>query len=178
MAIRLTAVIPTGELQQMVTEAIRDQIGDAALYCDNFQFIACMFNEILCDAKALDPQLHVDFFEYNDRLGTPEWIEEGLTADEILTAYNIPIDVVWPICARVKHFIEDLINYALGGIEYNRHYTFRLNLSGDIVLNEHEHTPVMTNSPSPEETMIQSIQQGIDNGDWYPEQLRRLAGRH
>ena len=61
----------------------------------------------------------------------------------------------------------------MGPIDPTHSYTYELSNIGDIRIIDFG---VSWNPQPDENTLIAEIRKGVENGDWYPEHLRRLAG--
>lgn len=169
-------IIPGSEALGYLLMELRVYLGPAAEYCNLFEFIECLMNEIICDSKGLDSQ-HAEPFMQTDGFQRT-WIKFSKTPDEIIGDYGIPTDIVYGLYAKIKVEIERQIYQVFGGLDETMDYRFYLQASGDIVLEEH--TPPRQRqfnvSPSPPiDDFIESVRQGLENGDWYPENIRRLV---
>lgn len=168
-------VIPTGEAQNYLRNTLHQFIGAPALQMNTLEFIACVFNEILCDSKALDCQEVEPFYRYDPIMDVPGWVTDHKTADEILFDYGLPSDPTYQVYKFVKHGLENIVYGITGGLDENLDYEFKMSLFGDIRL--YELKPHARPQPDPAQSFIKSVQEGLDRGDWYPEHVRRLAGR-
>ena len=166
-------LFPMGEIVAMVQEELRQFLRVATDCCNHVAIIECAVNEVICEAKGLSVLDGYCFYNGN----TPAWMKyPDPTTAEMILLYGIPSDVSYGLAERVKTSIETMFRMALGTLNKDYFYQYYSNEFGDIILDDGGPEPRYQFDTGVDNVVAQ-IREGIDNGDWYPEHLRRIAGR-
>lgn len=146
-----TYILNSGEILGYVTDKMHPYLGNVAFHCNNLPLLEV----------SMDYMFHGQTF-----------CKDG-TVENILLGYGLPSAVADDIANQVRSCLEYYIGRVMGPIDPTHSYTYELSNIGDIRIIDFG---VSWNPQPDENTLIAEIRKGVENGDWYPEHLRRLAG--
>lgn len=141
-------VLTVEEIISSVEETMRPYLGAAAYVADHMSLVIAVMEEF-CYSHEHDP------------------------IDDILEGYSLPTEIRRSIHQNVTTSLIGIITRGFGTIWPSRHYSFRIS-QGDVYIEERNYVDNRLRV-EPEETS-ESITKGIEQGDHYPERMRRIAG--
>lgn len=166
-----TYIFPMGEVVACVETTLEPYLGVVARYCNHHALIEATLNLVFLE----NLQSGHCFIESNAPGREPAWASAAQTPYDILSDYGLPTDIVHEVVGDVRTALLRMISCSVGQLCESKEYRCRVNLYGDveiIVTEPRARGPLK----SDEDLLIEQVREGLNNGDWYPEKIRRLVG--
>lgn len=170
-----TYIFALDELVSYVEHELRPYLGVATHYCNHQALVASVLNDLLCELYGFPSGVGYCFVSQVDGHGEQTYNYADYGSEDILIDYSIPSEVRAELLGRLRQGILRMINAGMGQLDPQKEYQVLIDTDGDMQIQENIPAPP-TDTRSAAERLRQEIREGIENGDWYPESIRRLVG--